>query len=704
MIHAALPKYLWGEVVMATSLILNMSPTRSTDDLPVNIWQKACAGSGAHLSDHSFLRVLGCQALMHINKSQRRKLDPCAKNLVLIGYEAGSKSYRLWDPDTKKIIVSRDVTFNESYFPLRDHSIHDIPTDDDDSDDSDILPSPKSLSIPCPDNSLSSPPLSTSDSLTVPPPSPSPTTSSPLSTSLISDLPNSRPVCSTQPPARYGNIISYAAAARGNSDPDNPTYAQAMASPDAEHWRAAMQVEFDSLVSHSVGRLIKRPSSANVLGGMWRFKRKRDTSGAITKYKARWVILGNHQIHGIDYFETYASVGVKESLTTLYALAASEDLELQSFDIITAFLTGSMDVPVHSVQVKGFEDASRDILLLDQSIYGAKQAHRQFNATLKVKLESIGFNSTEVNDSLYSKWSGSEFVHIHMHVDYGLVVSNSPAMVDQTRSALSQLYDVKWNTDPSEHLGIKIRRDRSRRLLHLSQESYLQSVLDRFGMEHSNHVSSPLLNSTRLAPATPEDHAAHSDFPYREIVGCLNHAAINTRPDISHAVSQLAQHSSSYGLIHITAAKHLLRYIKGTLDRGMSFGKHDVPTRQLSGFADADYANDITTRRSTTGYTISLGGSTVCWRSRRQRSVALSTTEAEYMSMGDCAKHLLWFRRLLYILTMQEVPTTPINTIPTTVFNDNNGAVFLSKEAAINSRSKHIDIRHLSSVIWSRKV
>lgn len=102
-----------------------------------------------------------------------------------------------------------------------------------------------------------------------------------------------------------------------------------MSGPDREEWRRAMEIEFDSLVSHSVGRLIPRPMSANVLGGMWRFKRKRDASGNISKYKARWVILGNHQIHGIDYHETYASVGVKESLNSLYALAASDDLELE---------------------------------------------------------------------------------------------------------------------------------------------------------------------------------------------------------------------------------------------------------------------------------------------------------------------------------------------------------------------------------------
>lgn len=119
MIHASLPKTLWGEIVMATSIILNMSPNSAVSDLPVNIWQHACAGSGPHLSDHSFLRVIGCQALMHIPKSQRRKLDPCATNLILVGYEAGSKAYRLWAPTGKKILVSRDVTFNKSYFPLR---------------------------------------------------------------------------------------------------------------------------------------------------------------------------------------------------------------------------------------------------------------------------------------------------------------------------------------------------------------------------------------------------------------------------------------------------------------------------------------------------------------------------------------------------------------------------------------------------------
>lgn len=207
-------------------------------------------------------------------------------------------------------------------------------------------------------------------------------------------------------------------------------------------------------------------------------------------------------------------------------------------------------------------------------------------------------------------------------------------------------------------------------------------------------MATPLHSSIWLASASADDVARHTKFPYREILGCLNHAAVNSRPDIVHAVSQLAQFSSCYGSVHITATKHLLRYIKGTLDVGLVFRQHSVPSRQLSGFADADYANDVDTRRSTTGYVITVSGSVVCWKSRRQRSVALSTTEAEYMAMGDCVKHLVLFRRLMYILTMESLPATPVHTPPTTIFNDNNGAVFLSKEAAVNARSKHIDVRH----------
>lgn len=151
---------------------------------------------------------------------------------------------------------------------------------------------------------------------------------------------------------------------------------------------------------------------------------------------------------------------------------------MESFDIKTAFLTGDADVPIFTIQLKRYEDGSSNVMLLDQSVYGTKQAHRKFNAGLKERFVTIGLHSTKVDDSLYTKRVGSSFVHIHMHVDNGMVFCNDKQMITQVKKEICGLYDVKWDSNPTEHLGIKIHRDRSRRMIHLSQESYLQHVLN----------------------------------------------------------------------------------------------------------------------------------------------------------------------------------------------------------------------------------
>lgn len=164
-----------------------------------------------------------------------------------------------------------------------------------------------------------------------------------------------------------------------------------------------------------------------------------------------------------------------------------------------------------------------------------------------------------------------------MHVDSGLVVSNDLQILQSARQDPCRLYNVKWKDSTSEHLGIKISWDRQHLSIHLSQESYLQHVLDRSGMERSNPVKNPLHSSTRLILSSAEDIASQAAFPYREILGCLNHTAVNTRPEIAHAVSELAQFSSCYGLARVTAAKHLLCYVKGTLDIGHIFLHASLP-------------------------------------------------------------------------------------------------------------------------------
>lgn len=193
---------------------------------------------------------------------------------------------------------------------------------------------------------------------------------------------------------------------------------------------------------------------------------------------------GNHQIKGVDFDSTYASVGLTDSLRTLYALAASEDWEMAQSNIETAFLNGTMR------QVTGFRDPTvpgHDVMELTKSLYGTCQAHREFNEDLDTKLKKLGFEVCPVDNSLYTIRQGTSFIHIPMHVDDGMAFSNNKAFLNTFRENLRKLYKFRWNDNPSLHLGIHLTRDREKRTISLDQSHYCDTILDRFGMLDCNH-------------------------------------------------------------------------------------------------------------------------------------------------------------------------------------------------------------------------
>jgi hypothetical protein len=148
-----------------------------------------------------------------------------------------------------------------------------------------------------------------------------------------------------------------------------------------------LQEEFNSLTQHNIVQLVDLPVGAHVIGGMWRLKIKRYQFGKIINHKARWVAFGNHQIPGIDFDQTYASVGLSDTLRILFTLAVHQDLEMEQFNIATAFLNGQMEHDVYIRQVTGFEHPQypNRVIRLDQSLHGTCQVHQQFNANLKEK-------------------------------------------------------------------------------------------------------------------------------------------------------------------------------------------------------------------------------------------------------------------------------------------------------------------------------
>lgn len=353
----------------------------------------------------------------------------------MLGYEKNSNAYGLWDPKEQRVLTSNDVTFDESRFPLSEKPSLD-------SEELAILNDTSYDEIwECNSRSPSS--------------SPNPP-SAPASDAGLENHspppPPSRPKRTTQPISRLGEFIGYHTTADfqqavidsvdDGPEHDEPSYTQAMKSPNWTHWIDAMSREFTSLQLHAVGTLVEAPEDANVLPGMWRLKRKRDKFQRITVYKARWVAGGNHQIKGVDFDSTWVSVGMTDTLRTLYSMAAVEDLEMQSFDIETAFLNGTPKHRIYIRQVTGFRDPSnpKHVMLLNKSLYGTCQAHREFNDDFNKRMKILGFNVCPVNNSLYTLRSGSSFIHIPMHVYDGMAFSNDKQMLDRFREGLKDHY------------------------------------------------------------------------------------------------------------------------------------------------------------------------------------------------------------------------------------------------------------------------
>jgi len=218
----------------------------------------------------------------------------------------------------------------------------------------------------------------------------------------------------------------------------------------------------------------------------------------------------------------------------------------------------------------------------------------------------------------------------------------------------------------------------------IRDRKYIMDILKRFNLSECKPVLTPGDSSLKL---TASESIKEDDLklPYQECVGALLYLSLATRPDITFQVAQASKFNSCYSEIHWKALKRILRYLKGTQDLGIIY-RTSGDNLDLKGFCDADYASDALTRKSTTGYVVTINGSPTSWCSRLQQSVAQSTTEAEYVAIAECSKDIIWYQQLFAELNIK-------NEKPTTIFSDNQGAILLTKNSIFHKRTKHIDIR-----------
>ncbi|KAK0591174.1 hypothetical protein LWI29_036520 [Acer saccharum] len=331
-------------------------------------------------------------------------------------------------------------------------------------------------------------------------------------------------------------------------------------------------------------------------------------------------------------------------------------------------------------QPPGFTDTvyPSHVCRLKKAIYGLKQAPRAWYTELKQYLLLSGFVNSKSDSSLFIYNSNGCVVFLLVNVDDIILTGSDPLVVDRFILALAHRFSIKDLGHLSYFLGVEVLE--SSHGLFLSQRKYVTDILLRTKMLNAKPVQTQLptdqpiklLDGTSLTDATE----------YRQVIGALQYLSF-TRPDIAFAVNKLAQFMHRPTTGHWSLTKRLLRYLKGTIGHGLVL-RRDSPIT-LHAFSDADWAGNHDDRTSTSAYVLFLGSNAVSWCSRKQKSVARSSTEAEYRSVALATTEVIWLSSLLQELLVQ--PTTP-----PTIFCDNIGATYLCSNPVFHSRMKHIAI------------
>ena len=643
------PLYLWAEAVNTAVYILNRTSTsQAPNSTPFEMWTEKSA-----ILNH--IKTFGCSAFMHVPKEMRNKLSPKSEKLILVGYDGNSTNYRLFNTDTKKIKISRNVTFDE------DATVHEA-----------------RVNIPAilPDVYVNE------------------------SASEEQESQENREVGNTGNPNTINNDKDTSSEGYKLRDRDNirrperyeahavdiripQTFEEAINSAEKEKWRKAIREEIEALKANRTWHVTSLPKGKNAIDSKWVFSVKPCTNGgSIPRFKARLCAKGYAQRKGIDYHDTFSPTVRYDSIRILLALAVQRNYKLIQFDVKTAFLNGDLVDDVYMFPPEGMKFKEGTVCKLEKALYGLKQASRQWNERIDSFLKSIKFQQSNADKCVYYRHSDASKVLLALYVDDGLLMGIDERELQSIISQLKATFEITSCNNVRSFVGMEITHNIDEGSIFIHQEGYIGRVIKKFGMEDAVGVSTPFDTYAHLTSVMENE----AQVPYREAVGSLMFAAIVTRPDIAFAVGVVSRYLDKHGHSHWNAVKRIIRYLKNTREHGILYTK-TTRSEVIQGFSDSDFANDIDTRRSTSGYTFKLSNGPVTWNSQRQSTVSLSTTEAEYIAASCETREAIWIRQLLCDVG------EPMRG-PTPIFMDSQSAIKLIHNPEFHKRTKHVDIRY----------
>lgn len=689
--HAGLSNSYWAEAASVAIYIKNRVVHRALGKSPY----EALYGQKP---DIGHLRVFGCAAYAHIPvETGRKKLDDRARRCIFLGYTDTESIWRLYDLATKRVFTSRDVRFDENtvYKHLQGQKTEELVD----------LPEPPSDSTPnIWDDDLDKGPVTSPDQK----PHREPTRGDQVKrrtrgNDLDIDM-NWQPAggAGTRSGRQRGNniaetvdMVNYIGAAKfidtvHYAAQGPKTYREALQGEDADQWRAAIASEMDSLKSHEVfDKVESPPDSHGIVDSKWVLSIKLKVDGSVDKYKARLVARGYSQ-NPEDYGEITSPVIDAAAIRYTLGYAAIHDLEIATLDVPTAYLGATlheevyMRLPDADWSQLGYPDESRPIVKLRKSVPGLKQSGRCWYDDISTFLtDTFGLRQAVSAPGLFYSTKGD--ILINLYVDDLLIVAKEDSL-HKVVNVMGERFSTKGDIcgDTFAYIGLAIKRDRDQRQIYVNQSGYLRKVLSQFDMLGSRGRTTPMDQGTKLRART-EDSESFDQGQYRQAIGSLLYAALGSRPDITFAVGILGRFASNPSIEHWSAVKHLMRYIKSTID--ISLPLVNTNMSGLLAYADADHAGDTIASKSTSGYLIYVDGILVLWKSKKQGIVAQSTMEAELVAMAEAWKNLQWVQDIL-----QEIGHRKQNTTPT-ILNDNQSGVLVLNSGNLSSDSRHMRLR-----------